>query len=155
METHYYQLTDNQSSRSIVRPSQFWCDYALALAEGKQHFLSNNFTDSSQSDRESFLAICVTDLPLEATEPHEFVPNEKRGVTIKAASNLLLFKKEIKACDVDLSRNDIMVIHRYNEINSQGDQSGKPEEFLARTGYACEVVITNVAPKVKSFNLLY
>ena len=49
-----------------------------------------------------------------------------------------------------------MVIHRYKEENSndynsnkQEEESGKPDEFLARTAYACEVVITNVAPKPK------
>ncbi len=75
---------------------------------------------------------------------------------IRASSNLLLFKKEIRACGVELSKNDIMVIHRYNELlNSTTDQTGKPDEFLARTPYACEVIITNVSPKLKSFNLLY
>jgi hypothetical protein len=96
------------------------------------------------------------DLPVTNSEPHEFKPNEGRGVLIRASSNLLLFKKEIKACGVELSKNDIMVIHRYNEqTNSSTEQSGKPDEFLARTPYACEVVITNVSPKLKSFNLLY
>jgi hypothetical protein len=75
---------------------------------------------------------------------------------MKAVSNLLMFKKEIRACEVDISRNDIMVIHRYNELGQSSQQeSGKPEEFLARIPYECEVVITNVAPKQKSFNLLY
>jgi len=54
---------------------------------------------------------------METREAHDFKPNEQRGVLIKAASNLLLFKKEIKACEVDLSRNDIMVIHRYSEVS--------------------------------------
>jgi hypothetical protein len=54
---------------------------------------------------------------MNAETPHEFKPNEGRGVLITAASNLLLFKKEIKLCAVDLSRNDIMVIHRYSELN--------------------------------------
>lgn len=93
---------------------------------------------------------------MEAREPHDFKPDEQRGVMIRAAGNLLMFKKEIKACAVDISRNDIMVIHRYNELGQSSQQeSGKPDEFLARTPYECEVVITNVAPKSKSFNLLY
>jgi hypothetical protein len=59
-----------------------------------------------------------------------------------------MFKKEIRACDVDITRNDIMVIHRYKELGQSSQQeSSKPDEFLARTPYECEVVITNVAPK--------
>ena len=46
---------------------------------------------------------------------HKFKPDEQRGVLVEAASNILLFKKEIKSCGLDLSRNDIMVIHRYKE----------------------------------------
>jgi hypothetical protein len=69
---------------------------------------------------------------------------------------LLLFKKEIRTCALDLARNDIMVIHRYREKGKDGkDDNGKPEQFLARTAYTCEVVITNVAPKARQFNLLY
>ena len=74
---------------------------------------------------------------------------------IMAASNLLMFKKEIRPCAVEITRNDIMVIHRYNELGQTSLGSGKPDEFLARTPYECEVVITNVAPKPQSFNLLY
>lgn len=52
-----------------------------------------------------------------------------------------------------------MVIHRYKEEtgaqNAKEEESGKPDEFLASTAYACEVVITNVAPKAKQFSLLY
>lgn len=92
---------------------------------------------------------------MEAREPHDFKPDEQRGVTIQAASNLLMFKKEIRPCAVEISRNDIMVIHRYNELGQSQQESGKPDEFLARTPYECEVVITNVAPKPQSFNLLY
>ena len=97
---------------------------------------------------------------MKSSNNHKFKPDEQRGVLIVAGSSLLLFKKEIKACGLDLSRSDIMVIHRYKEENSDGssgkeDESGKPDEFLARTAYACEVVITNVAPKPKQFSLLY
>jgi hypothetical protein len=91
---------------------------------------------------------------------HEFRPDEQRGVLISANSPLLLFKKEIKPCGIDLARSDIMVIHRYKEEtgaaqNAKEEESGKPDEFLASTAYACEVVITNVAPKAKQFSLLY
>ena len=53
---------------------------------------------------------------MESSEPHDFKPDEQRGVMILAASNLLMFKKEIRPCAVEITRNDIMVIHRYNEL---------------------------------------
>lgn len=62
---------------------------------------------------------------------HLFKPDEQRGVLIEAASSLLLFKKEIKPCGLDLSRNDIMVIHRYKEEiagqSAKEEESGKPD----------------------------
>lgn len=156
METHYFKQTDNSASRTLVTLNQFWCDYAEHLAAGGACFLSRAFTDCSRSARESLLAVCVMDLSMEGAAPHDFRPDEQRGVLILAASNLLLFKKEIRTCELDLARNDIMVIHRYREFGQSGkDADGKPEQFLARTPYACEVVITNVAPKPQSFNLLY
>jgi hypothetical protein len=66
-----------------------------------------------------------------------------------------MFKKEIRPCPIEVNRNDIMVIHRYNELGQAQKESSKPDEFLARTPYECEVVITNVAPKTQAFNLLY
>jgi hypothetical protein len=75
--------------------------------------MSRAFTDCIESDRSSYLALSVFDLPMVNNESHDFKPNEGRGVLVRSASNLLMFKKEIKACAVDLARNDIMVIHRY------------------------------------------
>lgn len=52
-----------------------------------------------------------------------------------------------------------MVIHRYiNEdesANSRANLDGRPDEFLTNTSYRCEVVITNVSPEHKTFQLLY
>lgn len=124
-------------------------------AQGHQVFLSPNFTDCVHSAHESFFALCVIDLPVTAEKAHDFRPNEGRGVDIQAASNLLMFKKEIRACALNLGRKDIMIIHRYQEMGAHANKSGKPEEFLARTPYRCEVVVTNIAPTSRSFELLY
>ena len=59
----------------------------------------------------------MTDMLMVANEQHDFKSDEGRGIMIHTASNCILFKKEIRACEVDLARNDIMVIHRYNETN--------------------------------------
>lgn len=91
----------------------------MHLAVGRESFLTKSFTDV-KDDREAFFVLCVMDMPMDATEAHDFQPDSGRGVKITAASNLLLFKKEIKTCEVDLGKNDIMVIHRYKEmLNSQ------------------------------------
>ena len=65
---------------------------------------------------------------------------------------MILYRREIKECEVAL-KNDVMVIHRYHVEHQSQEESF--EEFLAKTTYDCEVIITNVSPKVKQFNLLY
>jgi hypothetical protein len=57
--------------------------------------------------------LCTLDLPMSVPGPHTFRPDDQRGVLVEAASSLLIFKKEIEPCKLDLSRNDIMIIHRY------------------------------------------
>ena len=156
METHYFKQTDSSQNWNLVQLNQFWCDYAMHQASGESCFMSRAFTECAKSARESLLALCVMDLHLEGAPAHDFKPDDSRGVMITASSNLLLFKKEIRTCALDLARNDIMVIHRYRECGQSASQTdGRPEQFLARTAYTCEVVITNVAPKPQSFNLLY
>jgi len=68
-----------------------------------------------------------------------------------------LYKKFIAEADLDLKR-DIKVIHRYQQLsggNESEQLSGRPDPFLSSTPYKCEVVLTNVSPKTKSFSLLY
>lgn len=100
------------------------------------------------------IVISILDLPFAIENDHEYVPDESRGVTIKAASNALVFKKYLQDSKVDL-KQDIMVIHRYiNEeesANSRANLDGRPDEFLSNTSYKCEVVITNVSPEHKNF----
>ena len=158
-ETHYFKVITENSS-SLVNLNRYWCDYSRHLISAtKNPFLSQNFTDCSEDERASFFVLCTLELPMSTPGGHAFRPDDQRGVLISANSPLLLFKKEIKPCGLDLTRSDIMVIHRYKEEtgaqNAKEEESGKPDEFLASTAYACEVVITNVAPKAKQFSLLY
>ena len=115
IETNYYKNTSDNASTNFVTLNQYWCDYAKHLAAGQSVFLSQAFTDCTDSERQSFFVVCTLDLQMVNSSNHDYKSDEERGVLIQAASNLLLFKKEIKACGVDLGRNDIMVIHRYKE----------------------------------------
>ena len=78
-------------------------------------------------------------------------------MTITAGSNLIIFKKEIKNVVINLEQ-DFMVTHRYAREDGQGqsnEDEAIPNEFLINTPYSCEVIMTNVSPNVKEFNLLY
>ena len=62
---------------------------------------------------EAALAIALTDLPFKE-DSHGFRANEGRGVEIKAASNMILFLKEIQETNTQINK-DILVVQRYFE----------------------------------------
>jgi hypothetical protein len=160
METHYFKQTNLENTKSLIHMTQFWADYAnylLAPVGKRGSFISDNFVDCSSSKQQVFLIQVVLDLPLVPASNHCFEPDEQRGVTIHAASNLLLYKKFIAEADLDL-RRDVKVIHRYQQLNGANESeqlSGRPNPFLSSAPYKCEVVLTNVSPKTKAFSLLY
>ena len=119
-------------------------------------FLSSFYTECTDSPIEAFLVGCFLDIPFKAKGEHEYQPDEQRGVTIKAGSNLILYKKEIQETDIAV-KADLLVIHRYNKVDGAKSKhdSGIPETFFTNTVYECEVIITNVSPKSKQFTLLY
>ena len=107
---------------------------------------------------DSFLAGCILALPQRLTAPqHKRQPDESRGLTITAGSNLIIYKKEIKNVEISLEQ-DFMVTHRYAREDGRGEQAEEeaiPNEFMINTAYSCEIIMTNVSPNVKEFNLLY
>ena len=162
METHYFGETNVQKFPTLIKSSTFFVDYATYLLQkDRGSFLTSNFTDVSSCLRSTFFAQVLLDLPQSADKKHEFMPDERQGVTIKAADNIILFMKQILQSPIRLSQ-DLMVIHRYNKIdiyrNAVDDDDGMgsvPEEFLTNSPYKCEVIITNVSPNTKTFSLLY
>jgi len=165
METHYYntKLSGGFSTVGLIQDNAFWADYAEFLLNRQSEnepFLSAKFTECS-SPIQSFFAFCVLGMDFEtANSAHSFVADESRGVHITAGSNLILYKKEIKEVQVHL-RNDFMVCHRYHREDQYGkstktdDDEAIPNEFLINVPYRCQVIMTNVSPQPKEFNLLY
>lgn len=159
METHYYKQTSYYTSQNLVQINAFWSDYAQFLSsktEDDRQFLSANFYKNYQNETSSILTFALLDLPLEA-ESHGYKTNESRGVEIKACSNIIIFKKEVREAPLDL-KNDILVTHRYVQDNNNSGVSSSsaiPDEFLVNTAYRCEIIMTNVSPMQKNFSLLY
>ena len=118
METHYYNNTDLSSFVSLVSKNKFWAEYAEYLSNSDANsgpFLTPSFVDCTNSPIEAFLVGCFLDLPFKVNAEHIYQPDEQRGVTIQAASNLILYKKEIQETNIAL-KPDLLVIHRYNEV---------------------------------------
>mmetsp|Transcript_17445 Transcript_17445/g.12460 ORF Transcript_17445/g.12460 Transcript_17445/m.12460 type:complete len:278 (+) Transcript_17445:524-1357(+) len=85
---------------------------------------------------------------------HKYIPDDQRGVMIEAASNAIVYAKEIKECPVEIEK-DLMAIHRYSIDGQDSNQTTAPDIYLTNSSYKCEVIVTNVSPYTKQFNLLF
>jgi len=111
--------------------------------------LSSNFTLALSSLNEASLAFALLDLPFKE-ESHGFRSGEGRGVEIKAASNMIVFLKEIQETQTDINKN-LLLVHRYFEKDKTEREVA---EFLINEVYACQVIVTNISNKHISFQAL-
>jgi hypothetical protein len=81
---------------------------------------------------EGALALAFIDLPFKE-ESHGFRSGEGRSVEIKAASNMVIFLKEIQEAATDVNKN-MLVVHRYFEKDKTDREV---QEFLVNEVYAC------------------
>lgn len=88
--------------------------------------------------------LSIIDLPSKPAS-HKFQSSGGRGVEINTASNMIVFKKEIKEAESDFDTN-LLVIHRFYEFAHKNTEK-KLKEFLTNEVYGCEVIITNVSAK--------
>ena len=93
----------------------FWAEYALNIsADPKADFMSNLFTIGLTSINEAALAFAIMSFDFKEIL-HGFRASTGRSVEIKAACNMVVFLKEIEACECDLNK-DIIVVQRYFEV---------------------------------------
>jgi hypothetical protein len=65
-----------------------------------------------------------------------------RKVEIKAASNLLMFTKQIGQTAKSVNTN-LLILHRYLE---NGTEKEVPlTDFLINQAYSCQVILTNIS----------
>jgi hypothetical protein len=78
MENHYFEETNIQKFKSLIKSSTFFVDYATYLLQkDRGSFLTSNFTDVSDCLRSTFFALVLLDLPKTAEKKHEFIPDER------------------------------------------------------------------------------
>ncbi len=158
-ETQYYADISGKCWKDRVRESEFWADYAeyittVERAEGKpkRPFLTHQFIGTYHGLTAIIGALSLLDLPYLSAE-HGFRTMEGRSAELKAASNLIIFKKEVKESRGDL-RTNILVAQRYVDWEQRGDEDAKIEEFLVNHIYTCQVIITNISSRKLEFDVL-
>ena len=103
-------------------------------------FLSSHFILGTSNLNEVALVLSLIDLP-SMEESHGFRSEQGRRVEIKAASNLILFLKEVQETKASIDRN-LLVVHRYFETQNQKEEV---KEYLVNQAYLCQVIVTNIA----------
>lgn len=136
----------------LVNHNPFWAALADHLINNNGEFASfvtTLFTLSTSNINEIAFSLAFMDLPF-ANESHGFKASSGRGVEIKAASNMVIFLKEIQETESDLNK-DLLVVHRYFE---HGKSDKEVDEFLINERYTCQVVVANISSKSISFSAL-
>jgi len=146
VENNYYKLPIEQQVADLIRVNAFWNDYAGH--DGKAPFVSSNFIHATGNFAEMILALSVLDLPFEA--PGHETKSEGLGFLLTTAGPALIAIKEIRrgeeiesSIPLLVSENFYRADDRYRfEGNEQYDKF-VTEEFLLRTAYGAQVVLTN------------
>ena len=93
--------------------------------------------------------ISLLDLPSISVE-HGYRANKGRSVELKAASNLIIFQKEVKECKESIN-NNVLVAQKYVDVDllkisgSAESVEVNPDEFLVNKVYRGQAIITNVS----------
>lgn len=73
-------------------------------------------------------------------------------MNVTAGSNLILFKKEIKTGQCELTK-DLFLQHRYQSILRPSEDDDI--EFVINHPYEFQIIMTNISSKTKEVTLLY
>jgi len=157
-ETHYYDDISIKPLRNKVDQTEIWADYCEHCVKldnqiGSKPFLTFQFITAYHGLTEAVGALALLDLPYNSMD-HGFRTMEGRSAELKAVSNLVIFKKEIKESKGEI-RSNILVAQRYVDWEQQhGDEDQKIEEFLVNHIYTGQVIITNISSHKLEFDVL-
>ncbi|EKD81902.1 MAG: hypothetical protein ACD_39C01580G0001, partial [uncultured bacterium] len=157
VENNYYQMPIEQQLADLIKINSFWRDYAAH--RGGKPFVSTNVAEATGNFAEMMMALAVIDLPFKAEKHQSDFAAGK--MALKAAGNVIVFHEEIKpstAADETVSiltgQNFFALNDRYLYEKNQRFDKFVTEEFLVRTVYGCQVVITNPTSSIKKVDVL-
>ena len=157
VENNYYQLPIEQQVAELIKINAFWRDYACHRAG--EPFVSTNIAEATGNFAEMMMALAVIDLPFKA-EKHKSDFSAAK-MALKAAGNVIVFHQEIRptttaedTASILTGQNFFALNDRYLFEKNQRFDKFVTEEFLVRTVYGCQVVITNPTSSIKKVDVL-
>ncbi|MFV8751529.1 hypothetical protein ACNOYE_13375 [Nannocystaceae bacterium ST9] len=156
-ENNYYRRRIHEQGPELIRVNAFWREFAEH--DPGAPFLSRHFVRATSCLAEMLCALAVLDLPFEATPPiTEF---EQARLTLRAATPLLVFSKQIAAVEPDergigvlVSQNYFRSDDRYRYENDERHDKYVGDELLVHVVYVCRIVLTNPSSSYHKLDLL-
>jgi len=163
IERGYYNIASQEEARRLVQHNQFWSEAIAHFTEKDltSTFLTQSYIYSAMNVTQIIGALSLLTLSFESGN-HVYNNTEGRGLDIKADSNIILFKKEIKEGKSQLN-NAILVTQRFYDpddryTTAENDPTLTIEkvvdEYLINKIYGCQVVITNCSVANQEFQVL-
>jgi len=156
-ENNYWHQPIERQVAALVADNGFWADYAMH--DGRTPFLSKALLEATSSFTEMMLALAVLQVPFEAGAHTEQV--EGASYTLKAASPLLLFHREIRESARAKEADSVLVAQRFFRADDRARFENEKkfdkwvtDEFLPQVVYGTHVVLTNPTGEPQALNAL-
>lgn len=156
-ENNYYKLTIDRQIADLVKVNRFWKDYAEHRSDGP--FRSVNIAEASGSFTEMMFALAVLDLDWKPGK-HDTEEKDNRLV-LTAGSPLLIYHDQIRPAKDGRKETSVLVSQNFFKVGDRYRYEGPDrldkfvtDEFIKRTAYGCQVVVTNPTSAKQKIDLL-
>lgn len=145
-ENNYYKLPIEKQLNDLVTVNAFWAEYAAR--DATTPFLSKSFVLATRNFTEAMFALAVLDLPFKAGAHIE--KRDGLAYVLDAATPLVAFHREIREAPRSDEPAGVLVAQhffraddRYRHEGNEQLEKFVTEEFLPRTVYGAQVILTN------------
>lgn len=156
-ENNYYKLEISKQNSELVQVNQLWRDFAEHANDGP--FYSVNVAEASHNFTEMMFALSVLDLDWEPGKHESETADNK--LTLTAGSPLLVYHDQIRPAKDGRKETSVLVSQNFFQVNDRYRYEGSDrldkfvtDEFIKRTAYGCQVVVTNPTSAKQKIDLL-
>lgn len=157
-ESNYYRVRASAQGPGLIPVNGFWRDFARHHGSGP--FLSAHVAEATSCFAEMMCALAVLDLPF-AAGAHE-IERGAAGLRLRAAGPAIVFREELAPAVGVVADAPVQVRQHYLRHDDRFVHQGSEQRaryatgaLLARTVYACEVVLGNVTPAPLDVEVLW
>ena len=156
IESNYYKNTIIRSPDIPI--SLFWAELSENILKGTPSVLTESVLYATSSLTELIAVLSFSSLPF-SSSPHQY-STQGKSLSITAASNLLIFYKDISVVFPEIS-GQVLAAHRYFKhsdkyvITNTGEKIEKTaKNAVKQEMYDCNLIITNISEQQKDVNVL-